>query len=546
MLNNLSIAKKLYTSFSLLALTIFMLVAFSLYELFYFNERVSLINNNILPAVTYANKMEHALLQARRGELGFFNAYLQDDEQRMEFNKKWFDSAVEDFNIFANKYKQIPFINSKEKELMDNFEKTTNEYFSGYSKFYSLLSDNQVEQAKNLQRNELFNNLKLAEKYSVDLEELNSTHAKNLGDELYKTYINTRNVIVIAGALVILFVSIVAISIVKLIRLPINELLKQVEIVSKGDLSTELNKSIFKNDEIGSLATGIAIMQQNLRNLVMELNSSSATLKAAINDINSISEESAMNMDMQQHELDQLATAMNEMQATVNEVARNTNDTASTTSLASRGADEGAAIVKDSIEYIESVAVQIEHASAVIFKLGEETKNIGMVLEVIQGIAEQTNLLALNAAIEAARAGEQGRGFAVVADEVRTLAKRTQDSTAQINEIIAELQQQADEARNVMQKGQSMMNDSVHKVRDAGSSILETSNAVKSIAEMNLQIATATEEQGAVTEELNINVVKITTASKDVAIGANKIATSCKEIVELTEDLQRMVNKFKV
>ncbi|HGY1339375.1 TPA: methyl-accepting chemotaxis protein, partial [Aeromonas salmonicida subsp. salmonicida] len=202
--------------------------------------------------------------------------------------------------------------------------------------------------------------------------------------------------------------------------------------------------------------------------------------------------------------------------------------------------------VNDSIKRIEQVAGAIESTAVVIRQLGDDSRNIGMVLEVIRGIAEQTNLLALNAAIEAARAGEQGRGFAVVADEVRTLAKRTQDSTSQINTIIAELQQRAEQAGTTMQQSQEMMNSTVSTAREAGASISEISGSVESISHMNIQIATATEEQGAVSEELNRNVVNISHASEEVAAGATQMAQACNDLNHLATQLQEMVRRFRV
>ncbi|WP_204482759.1 methyl-accepting chemotaxis protein, partial [Aeromonas veronii] len=252
------------------------------------------------------------------------------------------------------------------------------------------------------------------------------------------------------------------------------------------------------------------------------------------------------NMNAQQHELNQLATAMNEMQATVQEVSRNTSDAASAATSASETAEIGAQTVNDSILRIERVAGAIESTAVVIRQLGDDSRNIGMVLEVIRGIAEQTNLLALNAAIEAARAGEQGRGFAVVADEVRTLAKRTQDSTSQINTIIAELQQRAEQAGSTMQQSQELMNTTVATAREAGESISQISGSVSSISHMNIQIATATEEQGAVSEELNRNVVNISHASEEVAAGATQMAQACNELNHLATQLQDMVRRFRV
>ena len=214
--------------------------------------------------------------------------------------------------------------------------------------------------------------------------------------------------------------------------------------------------------------------------------------------------------------------------------------------LASTTAVQGSCIVNESIMNIEYVAEAIENTAVVIRQLGDDSHHIGIVLEVIQGIAEQTNLLALNAAIEAARAGEQGRGFAVVADEVRTLAKRTQDSTSQINDIISKLQHRANEAGVTMQQSPAMMIETVNAAREAGVSIAEISSAINSISHMNVQIATATEEQGAVSEGLHRNVANISHASEEVVEGAKQMSSACYDLNRLAIQLKDGVRKFRI
>ena len=281
-------------------------------------------------------------------------------------------------------------------------------------------------------------------------------------------YSSSRTMSIIVSLITVLFVVVVAWLLTGQIRNPVMAMLEQTRKVAAGDLAAHLDASQFNNDELGQLAKGFGEMQKNLRTLVSEVSGSVVQLSSAAEEISAVARQSANNMNSQQHELNQLATAMNEMQATVQEVSRNTSDAASAASAASSTAELGARTVNDSIKRIEQVAGAIESTAVVIRQLGDDSRNIGMVLEVIRGIAEQTNLLALNAAIEAARAGEQGRGFAVVADEVRTLAKRTQDSTSQINTIIAELQQRAEQAGTTMQQSQDMMNSTVSTAREAG------------------------------------------------------------------------------
>ncbi|MGL5371822.1 MAG: methyl-accepting chemotaxis protein, partial [Plesiomonas shigelloides] len=259
-----------------------------------------------------------------------------------------------------------------------------------------------------------------------------------------------------------------------------------------------------------------------------------------------IAEQSSHGMQQQQSEVSQLATAMNEMQSTVQEVSRNTTDAASAAHQASNASDSGSKVVQDAIGSIERVASEIEHSGQVVQQLEQDSASISVVLDVIRNIADQTNLLALNAAIEAARAGEQGRGFAVVADEVRTLAQRTQDSTAEINKIIEVLQSRAAEAGQAMQISRQQMHTSVEQARNAGATIAQINQAVVRISDMNTQIASATEQQNSVTDELNRSIVTIHNASDEVAQGANQTAQACAELSQLAIHLQQVTNRFAV
>jgi methyl-accepting chemotaxis protein len=329
------------------------------------------------------------------------------------------------------------------------------------------------------------------------------------------------------------------------IKTPINALLTIVDAVSNGDLTKTVKLQEFNLDEIGMLASGISKMQNNLHKLVSEVSGSIVQLSSSAEEISAVAKLSAESMNKQQNELHQLATAMNEMQATVKEVSRNTSDAANTATLVSRSAEHGSETVINTIASIESVAESIEKTALVINQLDENSHNVGVVLDVIQGIAEQTNLLALNAAIEAARAGEQGRGFAVVADEVRTLAKQTQDSTTKINTIIQELQQRASHAGHTMQLSQAIVHDTVEKAQEAGTVIANIRLATNEISQMSTQIATATEEQEVVSEELNRNISNISVAAEDVSAGANQMSQACDELTRLASQLQGLIGSFR-
>lgn len=235
---------------------------------------------------------------------------------------------------------------------------------------------------------------------------------------------------------------------------------------------------------------------------------------------------------------------MNEMQSTLQEVARNTTEAAGAANHAMDAAGQGTSVVQETISSIDEVATKLEDASNVVQQLEQDSHNISMVLDVIRGIADQTNLLALNAAIEAARAGEQGRGFAVVADEVRTLAQRTQASTEEINKMIELLQARTAEAGNAMQISRSQMMNSVELASKAGESIDRINDAVNMITDMNNQIASATEEQNLVAEELNRNVTTIQSVSEENAQGTQHTATTCHDLNRTATGLLEATRRF--
>jgi len=248
----------------------------------------------------------------------------------------------------------------------------------------------------------------------------------------------------------------------------------------------------------------------------------------------------------QRGEIDQVATAMNEMSATVQEVARNAEQAAHAAQNADQCAKSGALVATEAMGGIDALVSEVERSAGAIHELEAESENIGMVLDVIKGIAEQTNLLALNAAIEAARAGEQGRGFAVVADEVRTLASRTQKSTQEIHHMIERLQAGASNAVRVMEAARGKGKLGVEQVERAAESLAEIAGAVATINDMNTQIASAAEEQSAVAEEINRNVVNISHGSVQSARGTEQAALASGELARLATDLHQLVAQFKV
>jgi len=324
-------------------------------------------------------------------------------------------------------------------------------------------------------------------------------------------------------------------------RLPPSlEGLKQV---ANGDL-TGAELATAETDEIGQLCSAVDEMRARLRETLSQVSETSGHVSSLGSEVFSVAEQSSQATERQRSDLDQLATAMNEMSATANDIAGNASAAAGKAKESDMAAAAGKAVVGQTISAINQLAQDVASASQAIEKLAEDSKSIGGVLEVIQGIAEQTNLLALNAAIEAARAGEQGRGFAVVADEVRSLAQRTQESTAEIEAMISRLQAGTQQAVQVMERGRSQTDESRQQAEKAGQQLEEITAAVSAITDMNHQIATAAEEQSAVTEEMNRNVVAIQEMANQISSGTEQTASSGRQLNLQTTTLSELVNKF--
>ncbi|WP_421316309.1 methyl-accepting chemotaxis protein [Aeromonas veronii] len=545
MLTKMTIGQKLTMAFTTLALLMLGFAWFATLQLSNIYRDASEVSDNIVPSIRASSQMHVSLLDARRAELNMVIDALGKDPDSLNSSTQSFEAAKSQYMAAEQRYGSMPFVSERDRNMFAELKTAAAKYFSAHGDLETAIRQGDIAKVQSLIKNESRAALEQAGQDGLELRKENDRVANLLTKQSEASYERAKLLSTTVGALTLLFVVIVAWLLIRQIRNPVMTLLEQTRQVAAGNLTSQLDMKQFSHDELGKLAQGFNEMQSNLRMLVNEVSSSVVQLGAAAEEISAVAQQSANNMGAQQHELNQLATAMNEMQATVQEVARNTNDAASAATSASDTAAQGSETVNDSIGRIEKVATAIEETALVIRQLGDDSRNIGMVLEVIQGIAEQTNLLALNAAIEAARAGEQGRGFAVVADEVRTLAKRTQDSTSQINHIISELQLRANEAGVTMQQSQDMMSETVHTAREAGASIAEISSSVNSISHMNVQIATATEEQGAVSEELNRNVVNISNASEEVATGAKQMAQACNDLNLLATQLQEVVRKFR-
>ncbi|WDH35845.1 methyl-accepting chemotaxis protein [Pseudomonas chlororaphis] len=353
-----------------------------------------------------------------------------------------------------------------------------------------------------------------------------------------------RSTLAIVTALALLFGLVAAWSITRQIVIPLRQTLKVVERVASGDLSENLQ--VERRDELGQLQRAMQRMTLSLRELIGGISDGVTQIASAAEQLSAVTEQTSAGVNSQKVETDQVATAMNEMAATVQEVARNAEEASEAAVAADQQAREGDKVVGEAIAQIERLAAEVGNSTAAMGHLKQESDKIGSVLDVIKSVAQQTNLLALNAAIEAARAGEAGRGFAVVADEVRSLAQRTQKSTEEIEELIVGLQNGTQEVANIMDNSRNLTDSSVELTRRAGGSLENITRTVSAIQAMNQQIAAAAEQQSAVAEEINRSVLNVRDVSEQTSAASEETAASSVELARLGTHLQTLVGRFRV
>ena len=324
---------------------------------------------------------------------------------------------------------------------------------------------------------------------------------------------------------------------------PLRYTVQLAQRVADGDLSQ--SETVTRRDELGQLQQAMYAMTESLRGLIGRIGGGVGQIAAAAEQLSAVTAQTSIGVQKQREETDQVATAMHQMAATVQEVAQN----AEQASLAARQADQqarqGDLVVQEAIGQIGNLSGEVEHSAQAIEELNAESGRIGSVLEVIRAVAEQTNLLALNAAIEAARAGEQGRGFAVVADEVRALARRTHDSTEEIESLIGNLQQVAQKAVEQMQTSRDLTQRTVDLASEAGIALGRITESVSTIEQMNQQIAAASEEQSAVAENISESVTRVRDIGEQSASGSEQTASASAELARLGIELQGLVARFR-
>ena len=330
----------------------------------------------------------------------------------------------------------------------------------------------------------------------------------------------------------------------RLVSRPIAAAVISAKRIADGDLTQHIVST--GTDEAGQLLSALSDMQNSLKDTLRQIANASDQLASSAEELNAVTDAAGRALNRQNDEIQQAATAVTEMTSAVEEVARNAVSTSEASRSTSGQASGGRDKARDAVVAINAATAEIVASSSLVKELATQVRDIGKVLEVIRGIAEQTNLLALNAAIEAARAGEQGRGFAVVADEVRALAARTQASTGEIETMINTVQSSANQAVQAMDKSQRLVTDTQSLAHDSGNALEQIADSIAQINDRNLVIATASEEQAHVAREVDRNLLNIQDLSTQTATGAQQTSVSAQELAKLAASFSAQVNRFRL
>ncbi|KAA8695612.1 Methyl-accepting chemotaxis protein [Pseudomonas caricapapayae] len=337
---------------------------------------------------------------------------------------------------------------------------------------------------------------------------------------------------------------VLALFISRVISSPISSALASAQRIAGGDLTQPIVST--RRDEAGLMLAALSDMQNSLKSTIGQISSAADQLASAAEELNAVTEEGSRGLTRQNDEIQLAATAVTEMTAAVEEVARNAMSTSDASKRTSTEAATGRDQAREAVSAINNVSAEISSSTSMVEELAGRVREIGQVLDVIRGIAEQTNLLALNAAIEAARAGEQGRGFAVVADEVRALAARTQASTGEIETMIGSVQASADQAVRAMGNSRTLASNTQSLAQATGQSLERIAQSIAEINDRNMLIATASEEQSHVAREVDRNLVNIQDLSTQTAAGAHQTSASSQELSRLAISFNNLVGRFKV
>ncbi len=539
-MRNLKIGKRAGLIFALLALMVLAMGGINLYETGRMDAASTEVRGTWLPGVVALSELGAAIGDTRALTL---RSIIVDEptvrQHTMARIKANLQALPKQFDAYES-----AIVEAENRKLYDHFVSTYETYRGLQQQILDAVDAGRIDDADRLANGPL---AEYAGTMTKALDKLIRFNAENafaaaqLSDEAAD---EARVVAVVALSAILLITIGAATLLTRSIILPLGDAVAIAERVASGDLSRDI--SVVGKDEPALLLAALKGMQANLRATIQQIGSSSDQLASASEELHAVTEDSNRGLHQQNAEIEQAATAVNEMTAAVEEVARNAASTAAASKESDDEGRRGFAQVNEAIASIRTLAGQVTQASVQASELANQTRDISTVLDVIRGIAAQTNLLALNAAIEAARAGEAGRGFAVVADEVRSLAQRTQSSTEEIEVMIDNIQTGTQGTVGALLAGAEQAEQTLRSAASAGAALERITASISQINERNLIIASASEEQAQVAREVDRNLMNIRDLSMQTAAGANQTSASSQELSRLAIELSTMVTRFRV
>ncbi|MBV4522503.1 methyl-accepting chemotaxis protein [Pseudomonas sp. SWRI74] len=539
-LRNMNIAPRAFLGFALIGGLMMLLGVFALNQMSKIRDAAEDITVTSVPSIKSLDEFTQLTLRLR---VLSYRLLVNREPDVQQKTMELLDMRNQQIRTAQATYEKL-ISSPQERAAYDQYVQLLGQYRQIEDRMKTLSRNNQVDELRSLLNADLLSNSEAVNAVLTKLLEINTQQTLDTNQQAADQYESAFNLVitllVIATGLTILFAWLLTNSITK----PIANALDAAEQIAEGNLTRPI--TVDGEDEAGRLLLAMSKMQDKLRDTLQRISGSATQLASAAEELNSVTDESARGLTQQNNEIEQAATAVNEMTSAVEEVARNAVSTSEASKNATTSAGDGRDLVQETVSAIERMSADVQSTATLIGDLANESRDIGKVLDVIRGLADQTNLLALNAAIEAARAGEAGRGFAVVADEVRALAHRTQQSTSEIERMIGSIQSGTEHAVDSMRNSTERAESTLNIARGAGLSLDTINSAIVEINERNLVIASAAEEQAQVAREVDRNLVNIRDLSVQSATGANQTSAASNELSRLAVDLNSMVGRFSL